>query len=57
MWLTTLYKLGWVLVHPRGAYPGESNSCISIRPGFLCIEGGPMGGLEVSATSATWSRV
>ena len=28
---------------PRGAYPGASSSCISIRPGFLCIEGQSLG--------------
>jgi len=27
------------------AYPGASSSCISIRPGFPCIEGGPLGGV------------
>jgi len=26
-----------------GPYPGTSSSCISIRPGFLSIEGWPLG--------------
>ena len=31
-------------------YPGASNSCISIKPGFLCIKSGPLGGLGASAS-------
>jgi len=46
MRLTTLCKLGWVAVRPREAYPCASSSCISIRPGFLCIEGRPLGWAE-----------
>jgi len=34
---TTLCKSGGAFAIPRGPYPGASNSCISTRPGFLCI--------------------
>ncbi|MDP7499355.1 MAG: hypothetical protein QGH50_07940 [SAR324 cluster bacterium] len=52
MRLTTLCKRGWGLVRPWGrAYPGASSSCISIRPGFLCIEGRSLGWLETSRLS------
>ncbi|MDP7501232.1 MAG: hypothetical protein QGH50_17530 [SAR324 cluster bacterium] len=36
--------MGEGLVRPWGPYPGASNSCISISPGFLGIEGRPLGG-------------
>ncbi len=35
--------MGEGLVRPWGPYPGASNSCISISPGFLGIEGRPLG--------------
>ena len=38
-----MYLGAWLCAAP-GAYPRTSSSCISIRPGFLCIEGGPLGG-------------
>ena len=39
---TTLCKRGGASCVP-GAYPEASSSCISIRPGFLCIEGQSLG--------------
>ena len=37
--------MGWDTMRPW-PYPGASSSCISIRPGFLCIERRPLGWAE-----------
>jgi len=41
---------------PWAYLPEASSSCISIRPGFLCIEGGPLGGLGAAFIEAIMPR-